>query len=43
MIGLNALSQEALEVADGVPSATKLPLDEESSGVAFQTATFGLG
>jgi hypothetical protein len=43
MIGLNPLSNETLEVADGSPSAAKLPLDNSSSRLAFQTATFGLG
>lgn len=43
MIGLNPLPNETLEVADGIPSATKLPLDHSSSKHVFQTATFGLG
>lgn len=42
MLGPNTLS-EILEQADGVPSATKLPLDATSSRLAFETATFGLG
>jgi hypothetical protein len=43
MIGLTPLPNEPLEVADGIPSAAKLPLDTSSSMLAFQTATFGLG
>lgn len=44
MIGMKALSRnEALEVHDGTPATGVLPLDRETSRVAFETATFGLG
>ena len=44
MIGLNSRNQnEVLPAADGIPSATKLPLDKATSQREFQTATFGLG
>lgn len=43
-VGTRALSGgERLPVADGVPSAKKLPADAAASQVAFETATFGLG
>ena len=46
MFGLQRLMSGAggnLPMEDGVVSATKLPLDEETSKVAYQTATFGMG
>ena len=44
MIGIDSLSNhEILAVEDGKPSASQLPLDRESSRVASETATFGLG
>ena len=34
---------EILPIEDDVVSATKLPLDLDTSETAFETATFGLG
>jgi len=36
-------SREKLVLEDGSVSATALPLDESTSRVAYETATFGVG
>lgn len=45
MFGLHRVMSSGpnLPMEDGQVSASKLPLDEETSKVAYQTATFGLG
>ena len=44
MLGINALGRhEKLAVDDGKRAPAVLPLDRESSQIAYQTATFGLG
>ena len=45
MFGLQRVMSEGgkLPMEDGVVSATTLPLDVDTSKVAYQTATFGMG
>ena len=45
MFGMHRVMSEGgeLPMEDGVVSAKTLPLDEEMSKVAYQTATFGMG
>lgn len=40
---MRALTDIELVPEDGVVAARTLPLDEETSKMAFETATFGLG
>ena len=41
---MNSLrSEEKLVIEDGSVSATVLPLDESTSRIAYETATFGIG
>lgn len=43
MFNLLRSKSEILPTENGVVSATKLPADRETSKIAFETATFGLG
>lgn len=43
MIGHKTIGQEDLVTEDGKVAAQGLPLDKETSKIAFQTATFGIG
>lgn len=43
MIGYNSIAKEELVTEDGKVSAKSLPLDQETSEQAYQTATFGIG
>jgi hypothetical protein len=43
MIGFTALNGEDLVTENGKVDALTLPLDKETSKVAYETATFGIG
>lgn len=43
LMTMRALTDIELVPENGVVSAKTLPLDEETSKIAFETATFGLG
>ena len=43
MIGFTALKGEDLVTENGKVDALTLPLDKETSKVAYETATFGIG
>ena len=43
MIGYKTIGQEKLVRKDGKVTAQALPLDKESSKIAYETATFGIG
>jgi len=43
MIGYRTIGQEELVTEDGNITAQALPLDKETSKLAYETATFGIG
>jgi len=43
MIGYKTIGQEKLVTEDGKVTAQALPLDTESSKIAYETATYGIG
>lgn len=43
MIGYRSIGGESLVKENGKVSATTLPLDLETSKIAYETATFGIG
>ena len=43
LAGLQVLMSETLVNEDGTVTATSLPLDKDTSKVAYESATFGMG
>lgn len=43
MFNSSRIQEGPLAAEDGAIAATSLPLDESSSKIAFETATFGVG
>lgn len=43
MIGYTAINSETLVTENGKVAAQILPLDKETSKLAYETATFGIG
>ena len=43
MIGFKTIGQENLVTEDGKVAAQALSLDKETSKIAYETATFGIG